>query len=208
MRKQYKQRLKVLNKNGFGSYEDFLASDLWHTLKQKAFATEQGKKCYFCSKRPYTLHHVAYTRVNRESLDWLLPICKDCHDLIHKIEFNDRRINTFRATRDLAKQKGIYKKGVFTRKWFKTYWYGIKPIIKKEMPMLEKEDKREFSLKIVKSSELPATLHHSLQTIVSRDNYTLKNWVETKEKKGDYKMLGLFHLYEKQAVKYLSNMKK
>ena len=203
MKNYYKKRDKRLIQNGYKDYNDFLKSSLWEDLKIKAFTVEQGKKCFFCKGRPYTLHHVSYSTVNKNTLRWLLPICSECHQWVHDYEFSHRSSNVLRATKELLKEKHTFIKGMLTKKWFNNFWRGVL-VAKPNSTNLKKIDNRVFSLRIITISELPETLHHSIQMIINK-RYTLLEWVAKKEKTGDYKMLGLYHLYEEQVIKYLQN---
>lgn len=83
----YETRNSILSDMGFGSYADYLNSDLWSGIRRLIWA-RRGSICVLCrSNNASELHHNSY---NRDDLDGTVlfhihPICNRCHK---KIEFD------------------------------------------------------------------------------------------------------------------------
>jgi 5-methylcytosine-specific restriction endonuclease McrA len=62
----------------------YLKSDAW---KRKRFVVlrRDNWRCVYCGARATQVHHKRYARKNigKEPIDWLVSICKPCHDNIH-----------------------------------------------------------------------------------------------------------------------------
>jgi len=115
----YYKRNKKLKKHGFDSYQDFLKSKKWKNLKAFAWDHLKVYKCFFCKEKPYTLHHVKYTKITGNTLSWLIPVCKSCHSNIHRdVESKD---TVFVITRKYADRMG-FPKGCLTRKNLRRLW--------------------------------------------------------------------------------------
>lgn len=71
---------------GFASYADYLASELWASIRSKVLLN--GAACYCCGREATQVHHSAYRKKDLEGRDLrrLHPICARCHWLI---EFRD-----------------------------------------------------------------------------------------------------------------------
>lgn len=67
------------------SYSDYLRSECWHELRERAKARD-GYRCRICNKSNTKLavHHRVYSRSNRgNELDDLTTVCTRCHKVIH-----------------------------------------------------------------------------------------------------------------------------
>ena len=78
-------RERVLSAIGFASYEDYLQSDLWASIRLKVFQLK-GRKCCVCRDVATQVHHKCYdaATLTGHSIKSLLPICKSCHDKAHE----------------------------------------------------------------------------------------------------------------------------
>jgi len=65
-------------------YKDYLQSDEWKR-KRYIVLKRDNWRCVYCGGRATQVHHTKYAKYNigREPIDWLVSICKDCHDSIH-----------------------------------------------------------------------------------------------------------------------------
>lgn len=84
----YLDRNRTVREIGFNSYEEYLASDLWASIRQKTFQVK-GDDCYLCEGKANHVHHVGYGRAAMigENLSPLIPLCKICH---YKVEFDTK----------------------------------------------------------------------------------------------------------------------
>lgn len=64
--------------------EVYLKSDSW---KRKRFVVlrRDNWRCVYCGNRATQVHHKRYAKYNigREPIDWLVSVCKSCHDSQH-----------------------------------------------------------------------------------------------------------------------------
>ena len=65
-------------------YKEYLNSDLWKATRVMAFK-KHGDIC-ICGDIATEIHHLTYSRLGRERLDDLLPLCPSCHGNYHVIE--------------------------------------------------------------------------------------------------------------------------
>lgn len=83
----YLARNAMLRDLGFGSYLDYLASDLWARIRRSFLP--RNARCAICRVRSASqVHHFDYTPQNLAGIDQHLmaPVCGACH---HQIEFHD-----------------------------------------------------------------------------------------------------------------------
>lgn len=69
---------------GFTSYEAYLTSPLWQTIRSRVFAAK-GPLCV-CERPASQVHHMAYSLdvMSGHNLEPLIPICRGCHRRIHR----------------------------------------------------------------------------------------------------------------------------
>jgi len=67
-------------------YRKYLQSDQWRA-KRRLVLEFMGYQCVKCRKTltesTANIHHVSYERVRNETLDDLIPLCRECHKLEH-----------------------------------------------------------------------------------------------------------------------------
>ena len=66
-------------------YRDYLKSDEWKR-KRYVVLKRDNWRCVYCGGRATQVHHTKYARYNigREPIEWLVSVCKDCHESIHR----------------------------------------------------------------------------------------------------------------------------
>jgi 5-methylcytosine-specific restriction endonuclease McrA len=70
----------------FKEHNDYLRSNKWHE-KRDAVLKRDNYLCQACLiHRATQVHHLSYEHWRNEPLFELVSICKDCHDLITKID--------------------------------------------------------------------------------------------------------------------------
>jgi 5-methylcytosine-specific restriction endonuclease McrA len=64
--------------------EEYLKSDAW-SRKRYVVLRRDNWRCVYCGGRATQVHHKKYARKNigKEPIEWLVSICKPCHDAIH-----------------------------------------------------------------------------------------------------------------------------
>jgi len=84
----WKIRDAILKEIGFSSYSDFLNSEYWKRIKEKAFNRKYYHKCSICgSYSNIELHHKHYDLMgNANELNAILPVCRLHHELIHEYQ--------------------------------------------------------------------------------------------------------------------------
>lgn len=79
-------RLRALGYSDYGSY---ISSTRWATKRREYWDDpDLPKACGVCGtdEAPLPLHHRTYERVGCERLEDLVPVCPNCHALIHELE--------------------------------------------------------------------------------------------------------------------------
>ncbi len=63
----------------------YLKSDAWQRKRYVVFKRDNWR-CVYCGAPATQVHHKRYARINigKEPIDWLVSICKPCHDAIHQ----------------------------------------------------------------------------------------------------------------------------
>ncbi len=63
---------------------EYLKSDAWRRKRYVVFKRDNWH-CVYCGARATQVHHRQYARKNigKEPIEWLVSICKSCHDSIH-----------------------------------------------------------------------------------------------------------------------------
>lgn len=91
----YEYRNQAVKKLGFNSYQEYLASPLWKSIRVKVLDRENNT-CQICHiAKADHIHHHNYTyktlRGDKRKLRHLIAICKDCHK---KAEFLDNNVKS------------------------------------------------------------------------------------------------------------------
>lgn len=67
------------------AYQNYLLSAAWRDKREHVFK-HKGKRCNICkSEDNIRVHHLTYDMLGKERLSDLVPLCKSCHDLVHKL---------------------------------------------------------------------------------------------------------------------------
>ena len=105
----YQDRNSTLKELGYSSYQEYLNSDFWKSLRDRLLAFYKFK-CRACRKPTHTIHHVSYDRDTLLGVNtrFLVPLCGGCH---LKVEFS---IDGDKLT--LKKAYVKYKKHIQIRK--------------------------------------------------------------------------------------------
>lgn len=62
---------------------DYLKSDAWQR-KRYLVLKRDNWRCVYCGARATQVHHLKYAKnIGREPIDWLVPICDECHKARH-----------------------------------------------------------------------------------------------------------------------------
>jgi len=64
--------------------DDYLKSDAWKR-KRYVVLRRDNWRCVYCGGRATQVHHKRYAKRNigKEPIDWLVSVCKSCHDAQH-----------------------------------------------------------------------------------------------------------------------------
>ncbi|MBI5540753.1 MAG: hypothetical protein HY951_11880 [Bacteroidia bacterium] len=62
----------------------YLKSDAWKR-KRYVVLKRDNWRCVYCGARATHVHHKRYAKYNigREPIDWLVSVCKPCHESLH-----------------------------------------------------------------------------------------------------------------------------
>lgn len=104
----YARQAESLNRLGFHSYQQYLKSDLWKGIRQRAIRLSGGF-CQVCkTNAPTEVHHRHYSMdvMSGANISSLVPICRTCHSLA---EFNQGKKTSLgeanKRVADAAKQQ-------------------------------------------------------------------------------------------------------
>lgn len=63
---------------------DYLKSEAWKR-KRYVVMKRDNWRCVFCGSRATQVHHKRYAKYNigKEPIDWLVSVCKSCHEKQH-----------------------------------------------------------------------------------------------------------------------------
>lgn len=66
-------------------YREYLKSDEWKR-KRYVVLKRDNWRCVYCGARATQVHHKRYARKNigKEPIEWLVSVCKNCHDSLHQ----------------------------------------------------------------------------------------------------------------------------
>lgn len=81
----FKKRKYWMKKLGFGTYKNYLKSDVWKDIRKKVLIKRKFK-CYFCKGKATEVHHLRYTRPvllgKKHFYGGLVATCSPCHKKI------------------------------------------------------------------------------------------------------------------------------
>lgn len=88
----------------FDSYEDFLNSDYWERVKNKARSRTNYRRCEFCGKMEgLELHHKHYDFIGQEhELSAVIAVCRKHHQFIHDYA-KRKEVSVYKATKTAYK---------------------------------------------------------------------------------------------------------
>lgn len=63
---------------------EYLKSDAWQR-KRYVVLKRDNWRCVYCGAPATQVHHKQYAKINigREPIEWLVSVCKDCHNALH-----------------------------------------------------------------------------------------------------------------------------
>ncbi len=64
---------------------DYLKSEAWRR-KRYVVMRRDNWRCVYCGAKATQVHHkrYLYKNIGKEPIDWLVSVCKPCHDKIHE----------------------------------------------------------------------------------------------------------------------------
>lgn len=94
-------------------YRDYIQSPEWRAMRQRYFASKMPQDCFICAtprKPGMHLHHRTYKNLGAERLMDLVPVCPDCHELIHAIFKSDKKWQTIGLWAATTKAKNMVRR--------------------------------------------------------------------------------------------------
>lgn len=88
MSEEYQKRNRILKELGYLSYDAYLRSPLWRSIRARVLAA--NPLCWICDDPATEPHHMSYTRAGLMGtcLKTIISICHYCH---RTIEYDDQR---------------------------------------------------------------------------------------------------------------------
>ncbi len=82
-------RQNILYSLGFNTYENYLNSELWGTIRTRVFERD-GHKCISCHSWATQVHHTNYSKdtMTGQDISGLISVCRNCHKMA---EFNGKQ---------------------------------------------------------------------------------------------------------------------
>jgi hypothetical protein len=116
---KYDRRARVLQKLGYRSYREYLASDDWKAIRSRVLATAKG--CLLCDRPAAVVHHVKYSEPVLLGLDdaRLAPLCHQCHESL-EIDADGHKTRMSTANTGLFTRARSTERG---RAWL-AVWFG------------------------------------------------------------------------------------
>jgi 5-methylcytosine-specific restriction endonuclease McrA len=70
-------------------YHEYLKSDAWQRKRYVVFKRDNWC-CVYCGGLATQVHHKKYAKSNigKEPIEWLVSVCKSCHDAQHQCRSN------------------------------------------------------------------------------------------------------------------------
>ena len=103
----WNKRNKYLKEHGL-TYSEYLKTEHWQLLKQRKLASKTKYVCFVCGCKKYLeLHHKTYKRIGNERLMDVIWLCRNCHELTHRIEIptrGSRNYNLWEASKKAKRQ--------------------------------------------------------------------------------------------------------
>lgn len=89
----YTERNAILRTLGFATYQSYLESPTWRTIRAKVLARDR-QQCQLCLGKAFSVHHRSYCRgaLDGSQLHHMVSICKPCHE---RIEFKGEKKRLF-----------------------------------------------------------------------------------------------------------------
>jgi hypothetical protein len=92
----------------YESYTDYLNSDWWKSVKEKASKRKCYQSCLFCkSKENLHLHHTSYKWIHtKHELRTIICLCKNCHQEVH--DYAKLNLVSVRIATNIMRRKPKY----------------------------------------------------------------------------------------------------
>ena len=77
---EYQLRNELLQQLGYTNYQEYLASDLWESIRQTVLDRDKNK-CWCCQSFAYQVHHKSYSKsvLLGKNKRQLISVCTVCH---------------------------------------------------------------------------------------------------------------------------------
>lgn len=66
-------------------YSEYLKSPEWRERRKKVLDRD-NEECQLCKGKGSHVHHKTYQNIFNEPLEDLITLCRDCHDMFHKLK--------------------------------------------------------------------------------------------------------------------------
>lgn len=112
--KKPKRRKIARSRFSYGDYEKYMKSPEW-SARKAAYYEEHHRECRSCGddEKEVHLHHRTYARIYQEEDGDLVPLCRDCHAMLHlfqktfKLPVEDATATWLSVTNGTPKKKKI-----------------------------------------------------------------------------------------------------
>jgi len=77
-------------------YYEYIRSDAWRAVRRRYLQSKLPKHCAVCLKpweNSFVFHHKTYKNLGCERLMDIAPVCRPCHELIHKLDHHSKSMS-------------------------------------------------------------------------------------------------------------------
>jgi hypothetical protein len=83
---------------GKAAYSEYIRSNKWRAVRARYLKSDLPKHCHVCKtkyREDFHFHHLTYSRLGMEDLQDIVPVCAECHEIIHAV--HDQNVGDLRA---------------------------------------------------------------------------------------------------------------
>jgi hypothetical protein len=85
VRARVEAREAALKGLGYRDYKAYLKSPHWFDVRRAYQESDLPQRC-MCGSEEVQYHHLTYERIGAERLTDLMPLCRQCHQMVHALE--------------------------------------------------------------------------------------------------------------------------
>lgn len=87
-------------------YQEYIRSEAWKAVKIRYLKSKMPKDCGVCGaawSNAMQFHHKTYKNLGNERLMDIVPVCNDCHEVVHRLHEKNGRKDLWSCTKQAKK---------------------------------------------------------------------------------------------------------